>query len=238
VRRPTERAAGAGEDAASPALLIRDLVRRHGEREALDGVSVRLERGRTMVVFGGNGAGKTTLLRVLATLLRPHAGQVEVLGSPLPRESWKVRGRIGYLGHESLLYPELSARENLRFHAGLHRVAPARVDDLLERVGLGHRADDPVRELSRGMVQRVAAARAVLHRPELLLLDEPRAGLDPGAVALLEPLIGPAAGHARVLVTHDIEAGLAEADAVLGLRGGRMAFVGRAGPAQVRELYA
>lgn len=238
TERAVSRAIGGEDDLAAPALLIRDLVRRHGEREALDGVSARLERAQTLVVFGGNGAGKTTLLRVLATLLRPHAGRVEVFGAHLPEESWRVRGRIGYLGHESLLYPELSARENLRFHARLHSVGLARVESLLERVGLARRADDPVRELSRGMVQRVAAARAVLHDPELLLLDEPRAGLDPGAVALLEPLIGLQAGPARVLVTHDIEAGLAEADTALGLRGGRMAFSGRADLARVQELYA
>ena len=107
---------------AATALELEDLTRRYGEREALDGVSLSLQAGQTLVVLGPNGAGKTTLLRVLATLLRPHAGGVQVLGSPLPEQSWAVRGRIGLLGHEPLLYRELSARENLRFHARLHGV--------------------------------------------------------------------------------------------------------------------
>jgi heme exporter protein A len=216
-------AAPAGED--SPAVLLEELGRSYGEREVLRGVSVRLERGRTLAVLGGNGAGKSTLLRVLATLARPHEGCVEVLGRALPREARAVRGRVGYLGHDPMLYPELDARENLRLHARLHGVALARVDELLEAVGLGRRARDPVRELSRGMVQRVAAARAVLHDPELLLLDEPRAGLDPAAAALVEPLLGPAPGRTRVLVTHDAGHALAEADLVLGLRRGRPRFL-------------
>ena len=137
-------------------------------------------QGQTLVVFGPNGAGKSTLLRVLATLLRPHAGDVSVLGSMLPEQAWAVRGRIGLLGHEPLLYRELTARENLRFHARLHGVCEARVEELLQAVAMADRASEPLRSLSRGMVQRVAVARAVLHDPELLLLDEPYANLDPG----------------------------------------------------------
>ena len=176
-------------------------------------------------MFGPNGAGKTTLLRVLATLLRPHAGRVRVLGSALPEEAWAVRGRIGLLGHEPLLYRELSARENLRFHARLHGVGEARVEELLEAVAMAERAREPVRTLSRGMVQRVAIARAVLHDPELLLLDEPYANLDPAAVELVGPLIGAGRGRTRVICSHDPAGGLAEADVVLGLRDGRVALL-------------
>jgi heme exporter protein A len=176
---------------------------------------------------------------VLATLLRPHAGSVSVLGASLPAEAWKVRGRVGFLGHEPLLYPDLTARENLLFHARLHGVAPARAEELLREVGLERRAGDPVRELSRGMVQRLAAARAVLHDPAVLLLDEPRAGLDPAAAEHLEPLIGRASGRTRVLVTHDVERGLREADAVLGLRAGAPELAGgMAAAADVRRLYS
>ena len=216
--------------------LVR-LERRYGERPALRGVSARLEAGQTLGVFGPNGAGKSTLLRVLATLLRPHGGTVRVLGAALPDDAWRVRGRVGYVGHDPLLYRELSGRENLRFHARLHGVGTARVEELLDAVGMGRRADDPVRELSRGMVQRLAAARAVLHDPPLLLLDEPRAGLDPRAAALLEPLIGRESRRTRVLVTHDVEQGSAESDIALGLRGGRQLLSGPAGPAELRELY-
>jgi heme exporter protein A len=203
------------------AIELDGLERRYGERVALAGVSVRLEAGQTLAVLGGNGAGKTTLLRVLAGLLRPHAGVARVLGAALPGERWKLPGRVGYLGHEPLLYRELSGRENLRYQARLHGVAAARVDELLAAVGMERRADDPVRELSRGMVQRLAAARAVLHDPPLLLLDEPRANLDPAAAERLEPLIGRSSGRTRVLVSHDVEGALGEADAVLRLKRGR-----------------
>jgi heme exporter protein A len=203
------------------AIELDGLERRYGERVALAGVSARIEAGQTLAVLGGNGAGKTTLLRVLAGLLRPHGGLARVLGAVLPGERWKLPGRVGYLGHEPLLYRDLSARENLRYHARLHRVAETRVEELLAAVGMERRADDPLRELSRGMVQRIAAARAVLHDPALLLLDEPRANLDPAAAELLEPLIGRASGRTRVLVSHDAEGALAEADSVLRLKRGR-----------------
>jgi heme exporter protein A len=208
------------------AIKLERLERRYGERVALAGVSVRVEAGQTLAVLGGNGAGKTTLLRVLAGLLRPNGGSASVLGADLPGERWKLPSQVGYLGHEPLLYRELSGRENLRYHARLHGVAPARVEELLAAVGMTDRADDPVRDLSKGLVQRLAAARAVLHDPALLLLDEPRANLDPAAVELLEPLIGRASGRTRVLVSHDVEGALAESDLSLGLKGGRPAPVG------------
>jgi heme exporter protein A len=204
-----------------PAIELDGLERRYGERVALAGVNVRVEPGETLAVLGGNGAGKTTLLRVLAGLLRPHGGEVRVLEAELPRERWKLAGKVGFLGHEPLLYRDLSGRENLRYHARLHGVAEERVATLLERVGMERRADDPVRELSRGMVQRLAVARAVLHDPPLLLLDEPRANLDPAAAEALEPLIGRASGRTRVLVSHDVEGALGQADRVLRLRRGR-----------------
>jgi heme exporter protein A len=230
----------ATDDAAVPAVQLRDLGRAYGERVALAGVTLRLEAGRTLAVFGANGAGKTTLLRILATLLRPHAGEARVLGLTLPGDAWKARGRIGLLGHEPLLYRDLSARENLRYHARLHDVPVARGEALLEAVGLARRADEPVRSLSRGLTQRVAICRAVLHEPELLLLDEPLANLDPAAAEAVEPLIGRAAGAARVLISHDVEAGLAEADHVLGLRAGRAVLQADAGAvsvADVRGIY-
>jgi heme exporter protein A len=203
------------------AIELDGLERRYGERVALAGVSVRVEAGQTLAVLGGNGAGKTTLLRVLAGLLRPHAGRALVLGAELPRERWKLPGQVGYLGHDPLLYRSLSGRENLRYHARLHGIGEGRVEAVLGEVGMERRADDPVRELSRGMLQRLAVARAVLHEPPLLLLDEPRANLDPAAAELLEPLIGRASGRTRVLVSHDVQGALAEADGVLRLKRGR-----------------
>ncbi|HEX2071710.1 MAG TPA: ABC transporter ATP-binding protein [Thermoleophilaceae bacterium] len=230
---------------SAPALDLDGVERRYGERVALSGVTARLSAGKTLAVLGPNGAGKTTLLRVLATLLRPHAGTVRVLGHELPGEAWKARGAIGYLGHDPLLYRELTGRENLVYHARLHglcgRGDPACVAERLDAVGMARRADEPVRDLSKGMVQRLAVARATLHDPSLLLLDEPRANLDPAAAEALEPLIGRASGKTRVLVTHDVEGGLAEADVALGLRGGSQAFCRPAAEldaATARKLYA
>jgi heme exporter protein A len=234
-------AEGAEGADGGPAIVLRDLRRAYGDRVALAGVSLELPRGATLAVFGANGAGKTTLLRVLATLLRPHGGAAEVLGRTLPRDGWAVRGRIGLLAHEPLLYRDLTAEENLRFHARLHGVAAGRAGELLEAVGMARRADEPVRALSRGMAQRVAICRALLHEPELLLLDEPLANLDPGAARAVAPLLGRESGAARVLISHDVEQGLAEADLVLGLRAGRQALLAPAsevGVGDVRGLYA
>ena len=223
--------------ADEPLLEAHGLERRYGERAALAGVSFSLDAGQTLGLFGPNGAGKTTLLRILATLLRPHGGKVKVLGAALPGESWKVRGRVGYIGHDPLLYRELSGRENLVFHARLHRVAEPRVDELIAAVGMQRRARDPVRELSRGMVQRLSAARALLHDPPLLLLDEPYSGLDPAARELLDPLIGKPSGRTRVLVSHDIDAGAAECDIALGLRAGKQLGLGPPDRAELRRLF-
>jgi heme exporter protein A len=218
--------------APGPAISLRALRREYGDLVALDGVAAELGIGETLAVIGPNGSGKTTLLRILATLLRPSGGDVAVLGCELPRAAWRVRGRVGYLGHRPLLYRDLTVAENLRFQARLHGVADAdeRIAALLDRVRLSRRADDLARDLSAGLLQRAAVCRAVLHEPELLLLDEPRSHLDPEAADLVEPLIGVAAGRTRVLVTHDVDAALAEGDRVLALRaGGVTAYEGPSG---------
>ncbi len=200
------------------AVAVAGLRRDFGERAALDGIDLTLATGESLVVLGPNGAGKTTLLRVLAGLLRPSAGEVRVLGCRLPVETWRVRGRIGFLGHEPLLYRDLSGRENLRFHARLHGergdAAESRIAGLLAAVGMERRADERVAELSAGMRQRLAICRCVLHEPELLLLDEPDSNLDSEGRELARQLIG-GRGRTRVLVTHDPERALPEGDRVL-----------------------
>jgi heme exporter protein A len=164
-------------------------------------------------------------LRVLAGLLRPHGGRARVMDAVLPGERWKLPAQVGYVGHEPLLYRELSGRENLRYHAALHSVPQSRINTVLTELDFADRADEPIRSLSKGLIQRLAIARAVLHDPALLLLDEPRANLDPSAAALIEPLIGRSSGRTRVLVSHDVQGALEESDIALGLRSGRPAPV-------------
>jgi heme exporter protein A len=231
----------AGETGA--AIEARALRRDFGDEPVLRDVTLTVQAGATLVVLGPNGAGKSTLLRMLATLLRPTAGELSVLGAELPRRAWRARGRIGYLGHDPLLDRDLTLSEALAFHARLHGVDdPAgRIDQLLEAVGLGRRRDQLVRTLSAGQIQRAAVCRCVLHRPALLLLDEPGAHLDPAGLETVEPLIGRGTGATRVVVTHDVEGGLAAADHALALRAdGSVAYEGpaaRLDPATARSIY-
>jgi len=217
------------QEKAVPAIRVAALRRDYGDRPALDGVGFELPAGASLVVLGPNGAGKTTLLRILATLLRPSGGEATVLGCSLPGEAWKLRGKIGYLGHEPLLYRDLSGRENMRFQARLHGIeraaAEARIEELLRAVGMERRADERVAELSAGMRQRLSICRCVLHQPALLLLDEPDSNLDVEGRELARALIGPGSGATRVVVTHDPERHLPEADQVLRLGIGETAVV-------------
>jgi heme exporter protein A len=207
---------------SQPAIELRRLRRDFGERTALGGISARLEPGESLAVLGPNGSGKSTLLRILAGLLRPSGGEISVLGCALPKETHRLRGRVGYLGHAPLLYRDLSPRENLGLAAALHRLdraaSDSRIEMLLDAVGMSARGDDRVAELSAGMKQRIDICRAVLHEPDLLLLDEPDAHLDSEARVLVEPLVGPGNGRTRVVVSHDRESATAGADVVLELR--------------------
>jgi heme exporter protein A len=207
--------------ATAAAVEVEGLRRDFGDRVALLGVGFHLLPGESLAVLGPNGSGKSTLLRILAGLLRRSGGRVSVLGCELPRETHSLRGRIGYLGHQPLLYRDLTPRENLALGASLHGIgesdAAERIRRLLDAVGMSHRADDRVAELSAGMRQRIDICRAVLHEPELLLLDEPDAHLDPKARELIAPLIAAGGGRSRIVVSHDREAAAASADSVLEL---------------------
>jgi heme exporter protein A len=193
--------------ALEPAIDVVGLRRDFGDRTALEGIDLRVNPGASVAVLGPNGSGKSTLLRILAGLLRPSAGRVSVLGCELPKETYRLRGRVGYLGHEPLLYRDLSPRENLELVGALHGLEPEaagpRIETLLGSVGMSSRADDRVAELSAGMKQRIDICRAVLHEPELLLLDEPDAHLDPDARRRIAPLIAAGEGRTRVLVSHE-----------------------------------
>ncbi|HZN02280.1 MAG TPA: heme ABC exporter ATP-binding protein CcmA, partial [Candidatus Polarisedimenticolia bacterium] len=181
-----------------------------------------------ILLLGSNGAGKTTLLRVAATLLRPTAGSIAHFGAGTSEaDRAAARGGIGYLGHGSLLYDDLTVAENLRFHAGLHGLSDraARVERALDEVGLRDRADDPAGTLSRGLAQRLSAARAFLHRPRLMLLDEPFTGLDRPGVARLQAILRDRLGETGgcLLATHDVVSAWPLVGRVVVLAQGRIA---------------
>jgi heme exporter protein A len=201
------------------------LTVRYGRHCALAGLDLRVEAGERVALFGPNGAGKTTLLRVLAGLLQPTTGRV-VVGGGNPANLREARRRLGFLGHATLLYEELTARENLRFYASLYHVPRAddRVEAVLDRIGLTARGDDRVGTFSRGMQQRLALGRAVLHDPPFLLLDEPETGLDITAGAVLESLLTRGeADRGVVFTSHNIDLGLRLATRMVVLVEGRIA---------------
>ena len=193
------------------ALEVRDLSRTFGARKALDGVSFDLPKGAFLSIFGPNGAGKTTMLKVLSTLTNPSKGVAKVVGLDVVQDAVKLREKIGFISHNPLLYPDLTAEENLEFFAELYCIdnPTDRVRELLLAVELDHRRLDAVRTFSRGMTQRLSIARALLHRPDVLFLDEPYSGLDPHAMDILDSLIGAVrAEHTFVMISHDLQKGL------------------------------
>jgi len=193
------------------ALEVRDLSRTFGARKALDKVSFDLPRGAFLSIFGPNGAGKTTMLKVLSTLTNPSKGSAKVMGLDVVQDAVALRERIGFISHNPLLYPDLTAEENLLFFADLYCVEnpKARVDELLDAVELGHRRLDAVRTFSRGMTQRLSIARSLLHRPDVIFLDEPYSGLDPHAMDILDTLIAQVRSeHTFVMISHDLSKGL------------------------------
>ncbi len=209
-------------------IEVRSLSKFFGPHTALAGVTLSIGAGEFVTLVGPNGAGKTTLLRILATLLRPTSGTLRIAGLDPARDGTEVRRRIGFLSHRTLLYDDLTAEQNLRFYARMYGLpdASARIDELLEQVGLADRRHDLVRTFSRGMQQRLAVARAVLHRPSILLLDEPYTGLDPQATDALSALLGELTGEGCtiLLTTHDLERGLAVGNRVVVLSRGRVAY--------------
>ena len=192
------------------AIQAKGLTKQYGQRKALDSVSFELPEGSFLSVFGPNGAGKTTLLRVLTTLVRPTGGSVSVAGLDLKEQADDIRAKIGLIGHNSMLYPDLTAEENLLFFAELYGVADPqkRVMEMLEAVELKSRRLDVVRTYSRGMTQRLAIARALIHDPEVVFLDEPYSGLDPHAMDVFDQLIeSQREGRTFVMVSHDLQKG-------------------------------
>ena len=207
------------------AVEVHNLSKAFGTRKALDGVSFELPEGAFLSIFGPNGAGKTTLLRVLSTLARPTAGSASICGIDLKEDSDEVRGLVGMISHAPMLYPDLTAEENLVLYGKLYGVADpqARASELLEAVGLSHRRLDQVRTFSRGMTQRVSIARALVHDPRVVFLDEPYSGLDPHAVDIFDELIASVRGDRTfIMVSHDLAKGFSMCTHALVLARGRV----------------
>jgi heme exporter protein A len=189
-------------------IEVKSLVKTFGLKPVLRGLNLHLDRGEFVALLGPNGAGKTTLLRILASLARPSLGEVRLDGHRLPGEAAAVRRILGVVSHQPLLYGDLTAEENLRFYARLYGVADSkrRIDEILDTVGLDRRRRDRVREYSRGMQQRLAIGRAVLHDPQILLFDEPHTGLDQEASSMLDGVLRHVAGRGRtvLMTSHDL----------------------------------
>ncbi len=209
-------------------IEINSLGKSFGHRPVLRGVDLSVAKGEFVTLFGPNGAGKTTLLRIVATLMRPTVGRVQVGGFDLASHAHIIRSALGVVSHQTLLYNDLTAEENLRFYARMYAVPESgpRIDAVLEQVGLARRRRELVRTFSRGMQQRLAIARAVLHKPAVMLFDEPHSGLDQDAAAMLDDVLKAVAAGGRtvLMTTHDLTRGLALADRVAVLRRGKIAF--------------
>ena len=203
------------------------LSKRLGGRWVLRGLDLQVNEGEAVALLGPNGAGKTTLLRLLASLAKPSLGEIRGGGLRLPQDALAWRARLGFLGHRPMLYQDLTAEQNLQFFARLYALADAqtRIDEVLEQVGLARRRREPLRVFSRGMLQRLAIARAILHRPRVLLLDEPHTGLDLEGAAQLDELLRGliAAGSTLLFSSHDLARAQQLADRVALLVRGQIA---------------
>ena len=214
-----------GVGSAVAAIETKKLSKVFGNRKAVDNVTISVPKGAFLSIFGPNGAGKTTLLRMLSTLSRATSGTATLMGVDLKEEPDRARDHIGLISHNSMLYPDLTAEQNLMIYARLYGVVEpeARVLDLLEAVELKHRRLDVVRTFSRGMTQRLSIARALIHDPDVVFLDEPYSGLDPHAVEIFDELIErQREGRTFVMVSHDLQKGFAMCTHALVLARGRV----------------
>ena len=221
-------------------VVIQNITRRFGHLTALQDINLEIPSGQTFVLFGPNGAGKTTLLRLIATLGKPSSGDIWVHNVNVRKDPEAVRKSIGLISHQTLLYDDLTASENLTFYGRMYGLQnlPQRIDKILHTVDLNHRQNDRVRTFSRGMKQRLAIARSILHQPSLLLLDEPFTGLDTSAQSMLSNMITDlhTSGQTIFLVTHDLKQGLALGDRFGILSKGRLVHEARTENTSESEL--
>ena len=225
------------------AIEVKRLIKSYGEHHALRGIDLSVKWGDILAIFGPNGAGKTTLLKVLATLVKPSAGDVSVAGFNLKQDAIMIRRRIGVVTHQTLLYDDLSAYENLRFYGKMYDVSNLRdrINQLISQVGLESRIHDPVRTLSRGMQQRLAIARALIHDPPVLLLDEPGTGLDQHASAMFANILNSTVNKQRavLMTSHSLEQGAALSNRIAIMADGKIAYEGskQLDISNLREVY-
>lgn len=208
-------------------IEVKNLNKLFGRRQVLKNISFNLKHGDFLTIFGPNGAGKTTLIKILATLVKPTSGEIMLNGQLFGDDTAALRKQIGLISHQPLLYPDLSAYENLEFYGSLYGVANLheRIVELLKKVELSSRRYDLVRTYSKGMQQRLAIARALIHKPRILFLDEPHTGLDPHAVEILDSLIAEIrADHTFIMITHNLEKGLALSDSIMILKEGEIIY--------------
>jgi len=215
---------------ASPswAIEVRGLTKLFGEHHALRGIDLRVSRGEHLVVFGPNGAGKTTLVKILSTLVKPSSGGVSVDGIDIRDKSARIRHKIGLVSHQTFLYDELTIYENLKFYGRMYDIpnVEQQIHEVIAQVQMESRLHDRVSTLSHGMQQRVSLARAVLHNPSILFLDEPAVGLDPHASTLIRDILGNINIGSRtvVMTTHNLERGLELGDSVIILNKGKIVY--------------
>jgi len=225
-------------------LAAQNITKKIGSKTILHGIDLHIAEGEFVTVFGPNGAGKSTLLKILSMLMKPTTGTLIINGTNAKEESAKVRNQIGVISHQTLLYDNLTAFENLEFYGCMYGVdnLRERICDVLVEVGLEFALNDPVRTFSRGMQQRLAIARAIIHQPEILFLDEPYTGLDQQAIEILNGVLAGLNIKDRTvfMITHNFEQGLDLSDRVIIVNKGRIAFEGRAdgmSPYDMRDIY-
>ncbi|MDJ1420846.1 MAG: heme ABC exporter ATP-binding protein CcmA [Candidatus Methanoperedens sp.] len=210
-------------------MSVEKLSKAFGTNIVLRNIDLSIEQGQFLTIFGPNGAGKTTLIKIISTLVSPTSGRVMIDGIDIKEKPIEIRKKIGVISHETYLYHELTAAENLRFFGRMYGIEnndiEAKIDDLLKQVGLSYRKNDRVRTFSRGMKQRLSIARALIHDPPILLLDEPYTGLDQHASATFDRILDSMNAHdkTRVLISHDIERGISMCDRAVILTNGNIA---------------
>lgn len=223
-------------------IKVKKLVKAFGSRVVLRGIDIDIAPGEFVTLLGVNGAGKTTLMSAISTLSKPTAGQIFIGGIDVSQNAAHIRRYIGLVSHKTLLYDDLSGEQNLHFYAKMYDIAKpsARIDEVLSQVGLWGRQKDPVRTYSRGMQQRLAIARAILHNPPILLLDEPDTGLDQSAATMLGDLLAAVGTSERtvLMTTHNLQRGLDLGSRILMLSKGKIAINAPKDDVSIEQLSA